>query len=94
MRPCLRLSRRLKPFLKDANSIFQMMDARVWSDELGEALRAAVSQSLVVEQPAEDQVKRGPMAAGLSELSGLLEGIPVEVAAPGQQCFNACLRAC
>ena len=70
----LALVKKTKTFsLKDANSIFQMMDARVWSDELGEALRAAVSQSLVVEQPAEDQVKRSPKLQDFQNFLGFLK---------------------
>ena len=45
--------------LKDANNIFQMMDALVWSDELSETLRAAVSQCLVVEHAVEEASWQG-----------------------------------
>ena len=40
---------------------------------IGEALRAAVSQSLVVEQPAEDQAKRSPKLQDFQNFLGFLK---------------------
>ena len=58
--------------LKDANSIFQMMDASVWSDELSEALRAAISGCLVADHQVDDHFKRGPKPQDFQNFLGFL----------------------
>eukprot|EP00439_Symbiodinium_sp_Y106_P050403 s2508_g6.t1 len=60
--------------LKDANSIFQMLEADIWSEDLSHQLREAVSQLLVVEaaDAGEDPTKRGPKGQDFQNFLGFL----------------------
>ncbi|CAE7193956.1 PIP5K4 [Symbiodinium sp. CCMP2592] len=59
--------------LKDANSIFQMMDENCWTPEQIDALRVAVSQRLQTEEAKEDPGKRGPKSQDFQNFLGFLK---------------------
>ena len=58
--------------LKDANSIFQMMDENTWTPEQIHALRMAVSERLQTEGAKDDAGKRGPKSQDFQNFLGFL----------------------
>ena len=59
--------------LKDANSIFQMMDENTWTPEQIHALRMAVSERLQTEEAKDDAGKRGPKSQDFQNFLGFLK---------------------